>query len=402
MAFSYKNYQGDGSTTIWNIPFEFLSRDDVSVFNVDDQSPVNFVWLTDSQIEVTPAVASDVVFRIQRVTPIDKRVIDFQDATVLDEADLDTSANQNFYVAQELLDTVEDKMALIADGTWDGRGQRISNVADPVDDQDVATKGWSNQSSESNLGLTIAARDEAQQSATAASLSEQAAALSEANASNSEQAAALSETNAGISEVAAAQSATDANSSALVASSAETGAVIAKDAAEAAQEAAETAFDSFDDRYLGEKTSDPLTDNDGDSLLEGAIYWNSTTKRFRVYSTVDTTWHEFPLLTVAKTSANGAAELPSGTTADRPSSPQPGNFRYNEELAQFEGYGVAGWGGVGGASGGGGNPFVYENDSVVTVDYEITTGKNAVSVGPLTIADGVTVTVPVNSVWVIL
>lgn len=55
----------------------------------------------------------------------------------------------------------------------------------------------------------------------------------------------------------------------------------------------------------------------------------------------------------------------------------------------------------GGASGGGSNQVFYENDQTVTVDYTITSGKNAMSAGPITINTGVTVTVPSGSTWVI-
>lgn len=46
-------------------------------------------------------------------------------------------------------------------------------------------------------------------------------------------------------------------------------------AAQAAQAAAEAALDSFDDRYLGAKSSAPTVDNDGNVLITGAIYWNT-------------------------------------------------------------------------------------------------------------------------------
>lgn len=47
---------------------------------------------------------------------------------------------------------------------------------------------------------------------------------------------------------------------------------------------AAAAYDSFDDRYLGSKTSDPTLDNDGNALLTGALYWNSTSSVMKVYS----------------------------------------------------------------------------------------------------------------------
>jgi len=56
----------------------------------------------------------------------------------------------------------------------------------------------------------------------------------------------------------------------------------------------------------------------------------------------------------------------------------------------------------GGATGSGGNQVFVENDQTVTSSYTITTGKNAMSAGPITINTGVTVTVPDNSTWVIV
>jgi hypothetical protein len=46
-------------------------------------------------------------------------------------------------------------------------------------------------------------------------------------------------------------------------------------AAAASATAAAASYDSFDDRYLGAKSTPPTVDNDGNALIEGAIYWNS-------------------------------------------------------------------------------------------------------------------------------
>lgn len=53
------------------------------------------------------------------------------------------------------------------------------------------------------------------------------------------------------------------------------------------------------------------------------------------------------------------------------------------------------------ARGNNGDNVFYENDIEVTADYTITTGRNASSTGPISINDGVTVTIPEDSVWVI-
>lgn len=54
------------------------------------------------------------------------------------------------------------------------------------------------------------------------------------------------------------------------------------------------------------------------------------------------------------------------------------------------------------ASGAVASGTMYENSQTVLADYTITTNKNALSAGPVSIASGVTVTVPSGSVWTIV
>lgn len=54
--------------------------------------------------------------------------------------------------------------------------------------------------------------------------------------------------------------------------------------ASAAAVSAAASYDSFDDRYLGAKSSDPTLDNDGNALLNGALYFNTSTSKMRVYN----------------------------------------------------------------------------------------------------------------------
>jgi hypothetical protein len=88
--------------------------------------------------------------------------------------------------------------------------------------------------------------------------------------------AATSASNAATSETNAATSATNAATSASAAAASQT-------AAAASAASAASAFDNFDDTYLGSKTSDPTTDNDGDPLNAGDLYFNSTANEMRVY-----------------------------------------------------------------------------------------------------------------------
>jgi len=61
---------------------------------------------------------------------------------------------------------------------------------------------------------------------------------------------------------------------------------VAADAAAAAASAtaAAASYDSFDDRYLGAKSTAPSVDNDGNALATGALYWNSTNSVMQVWS----------------------------------------------------------------------------------------------------------------------
>lgn len=70
---------------------------------------------------------------------------------------------------------------------------------------------------------------------------------------------------------------------ATAAATSATNAAASETAAAGSASAAASSFDSFDDRYLGAKASDPTVDNDGDALLTGALYWNTSAGVMRVY-----------------------------------------------------------------------------------------------------------------------
>jgi len=133
---------------------------------------------------------------------------------------------------------------------------------------------------------TAAAASEA-----AAAASETAAATSASNAAASESAAATSETNAAASATSASTSAsnaatseTNAAGSATSAASSATAASGSASASASSAAAAASTYDDFDDRYLGQKASDPTLDNDGDPLLTGALYFNTTSDVMKVYT----------------------------------------------------------------------------------------------------------------------
>lgn len=105
-----------------------------------------------------------------------------------------------------------------------------------------------------------------------------------ASAADSEAAAAASASAASSSASAASSSASAASTSASNASTSASNASTSATAAAASATAAAASYDSFDDRYLGAKSSAPSVDNDGNALLTGALYFNSTTNFMYYYT----------------------------------------------------------------------------------------------------------------------
>jgi len=101
-------------------------------------------------------------------------------------------------------------------------------------------------------------------------------------------AAATSAAEALASENAAAQSATDSAQSANESAGSAAASLLSEQAALASELAAASTYDDFDDRYLGTKTSAPATDNDGDPLTTGALYYDSVLGYMQVY---DSGWN---------------------------------------------------------------------------------------------------------------
>ena len=180
------------------------------------------------------------------------------------------------------------------------------------------------------------------------------------------------------------------------------------------------------------------------NIVDGKLFYKDSTGAVQKIAILSRTNGNFGDLT-------GALTLPIGTTAQEPVSPVEGMIRYNSTTKQFEGYSqvnsVSGWYSVGGSSitndttastayyplyakaTSGTAQVVYTanteytfkpstgeltspvmissnglsvNSSTVASSYTIQTGQNAMSVGPITVASGQSVTVSSGQRWVVL
>jgi len=147
-----------------------------------------------------------------------------------------------------------------------------------------------------------------------AAASAAAAASSAASAGVDANTAQNAANNAANSETAAATSAGNAATSASAASASASAALASQTAAALSETNTATLYDNFDDRYLGVKVTSPATDNDGNTLQTGALYFNSTTNEMYVWT--GSLWTTVSNTTTStNAAASAAAALASQTAA---------------------------------------------------------------------------------------
>ena len=96
------DYEAKVGDSVFAVPFPYIEKAHVFVY-VDDY-PVNFTWLSDNSVQLQFPLPEDATVRVRRQTPLDRRLVDFQSASVLTEKDLDVSNLQVFFNQQEVED----------------------------------------------------------------------------------------------------------------------------------------------------------------------------------------------------------------------------------------------------------------------------------------------------------
>lgn len=204
MASTIAFYTGDGATTDFTVPFDYLAKKFVRVsLGVtilkggdygDTSKDYYFLDKTKVRLKVPPQVGE--VLTIRRYTSATDRVVSFKDASVLKATDLDVSAVQTIHIAEEARDIINDALIKDKEGNWDAKGNRIVNAGDAVSDGDAV-----------NLKLYKEDAKGAYQSRIEAEKARDRAVEAETNAKESEAKAKESETNSKMSETVAKASA---------------------------------------------------------------------------------------------------------------------------------------------------------------------------------------------------
>lgn len=149
MASTIAFYTGDGATTDFTVPFDYLAKKFVRVsLGVtilkggdygDTSKDYYFLDKTKVRLKVPPQEGE--VLTIRRYTSATDRVVSFKDASVLKATDLDVSSVQTLHVAEEARDIINDALIKDKEGNWDAKSNRIVNVGTPEADSDAMTYG---------------------------------------------------------------------------------------------------------------------------------------------------------------------------------------------------------------------------------------------------------------------
>lgn len=137
-------YNGTGTQTRFDFPFDYLRKSFVyvSVNNALMNNTTDYT-IDGRTVVFNTAPASGSVIRIYRETTTDRLVV-WADASVLKAADMTIQQVQQLHILEEANDwTKSNSIVLNDEGTaWQGRNYRLSNISDPVDEQDAVTKRY--------------------------------------------------------------------------------------------------------------------------------------------------------------------------------------------------------------------------------------------------------------------
>ena len=110
MALSFVEISASGSTNLFSFSFSYTAQSEIKAY-VDGVEDTSFTFNNSQQLALSSTPSASAVVRIERVTALTTRAVDFQSGSILTEADLDNSAIQVFNASQEARDKVDGSIS---------------------------------------------------------------------------------------------------------------------------------------------------------------------------------------------------------------------------------------------------------------------------------------------------
>lgn len=156
-------YEATGEQTVFNIPFDYLRNSFVKAKIGDDGEPMKYG--TDYEVanrQITFTTAPVGMLYVYRKTPTD-RMVQFMEGSVLKATDMNISTLQQLHIIEEAQDWTTSNSIIYSDEilAWEGFGHRLTNIADPLDAQDVVTKNYMESVQDGFVQRNTALKDEA-------------------------------------------------------------------------------------------------------------------------------------------------------------------------------------------------------------------------------------------------
>jgi hypothetical protein len=413
MAIVQNFYTGDGATVLFPFSFPYLDQADVLV-EVNGSLTTAFTFANDNTVEFNTAPANGADIRIYRNTPGDASEAVIFAGSAIRAADLNRNNTQLLYIAQETRQGTTDANSTAANAVSIAQGAVVTaNAADAKSDQAILDSAAAVVTANTAEANSIAATNTANLAE-----SNSIAAVNTANSAQSSAANAVSVANAASNL--ASQADANATLALNTANQADADATLALSTANQAASDASNAVSTANQAAL-DATNAVNTANQADSNASAAVVTANAAAAAVAAAVLFTPVADLTAL-LALTPADGdffeltnstGAEsepsivgIPSGLVGDPgltfrlTYSDPPGEFVF---LSYFANNPEDRYANVNdGVTGGGSDKIFLENEQVVTTNYTITTNKNAITTGDVAINPGITVTVPVNSTWVIL
>lgn len=274
MFYSLIKLRGAAEQQEFAFPFPYIKREDISV--TVDGAAAPFTFTSSNTVSLAEPLPYAATVIIRRTTERGSLLVDYSQTAELSEEDLDLSARQFLYIAQEAFDTTQEAIVLDENG-WDAHNNRIRNVGTPKAPEDAVNVAFMQEALEQNEGVLTNIAERA----------EHAAEEAQRGAARAQEEAAAARTHKEAAEDVLRETSQVLVDAMGVLVKTEDAMKASLGAVESAKEQAENArywYDVFRSIYYGMRRDHP----EGD-VVPGAMYYNSAETRLYFFN--GTQWY---------------------------------------------------------------------------------------------------------------